>query len=293
MKRFNGFFYVTFFGLLLLSLLPGCKSKPLPDPEPISLRPLSFSLTFKGIEADDPAHLKLFFALDAEPPLPPGGSARVASWHVEIDGQDADAAFSLESPQASDLSPDSSIPVSVNMDIEALAAKGLAPKDEYNITLITELDYSKDSAPPERIEVRSLAAFPGVQPPKFHITEIAILQAELINTRFRVALKIDNPNPFPLELSAFSYQLYGNGMFWADGAERNVLRIRERSSLEGNLLLLMNFINMNRSLLDQILRLEDVNYRFTGDVQVSTGIDYLPMFSDGFDISGYSKVLER
>ena len=298
MRKFSGFFYLAFFGLLFMpGLFSGCKSEPLPNAEPVSVAvpgtPSSFSLAFRGVEADDPANMRLLFALEAEPPLPSGSGVKIASWQIEIDGQDAGSAFSLVHPQVNNLSPNSEVPFSLNMDIGALAAEGLAPKDNYNVTLITEVDYSPHSAPPERVEVRSHAAFPGVQPPKFNITEIAILQAELINTRFRVALKIDNPNPFPLELSAFTYSLYGNGLLWADGAEKNVLRIREKSTLEGNIMLLMNFINMNRALLDQISKLEDVNYRFTGDVLVSTGVDFLPKFSDGFDVSGYSKVLDR
>ena len=259
--------------------------------------PSTFVLAFRGVEADDPAHMKVLFDLEAEPPLPSGGSAEIASWQIEINGQDAKFAFSLEYPQAGPLSMKtpmtSRIPLKLNMDISELAAKGLAPNDDYNITFIAELNYSLPSTPPERVEVRGLAAFPGVQPPRFNVTEIAIIKAELVNTRFRVGLKIDNPNPFPIELSAFSFNLYGNGMLWADGAEKNIIRVRENSSLEGNLMLLMNFINMNRALLDQIISLEDVNYRFAGDVQISTGIDFLPKFNDGFDVSGYSKVLER
>jgi LEA14-like dessication related protein len=292
MRRFT-IFYLVFFGFLLPGLFSGCKSEPLPHAAAAPRTPSSFALAFRGIQADDPANMKVFFALEAEPPLPSGDSARLAAWRIEIDGQDAGSAFSLDSPQGNNFSFNSAVPINLNMDIGALAAKGLAPKDDYNITLITELDYSHASSPPERVEVRSLAAFPGIQPPMFNVTEIAIIKAELINTRFRVALKIDNPNPFPIELSALSYNLYGNGILWADGAEKNVIKIREKSSLEGNIMLLMNFINMNRTLLDQIIRLEDVNYRFTGDVQVSTGVEYLPTFNDGFDISGYSKVLER
>jgi hypothetical protein len=55
----------------------------------------------------------------------------------------------------------------------------------------------------------------------------------------------------------------------------------------------MNFINMERRLLDQIINLVDVNYHFIGKAQVSTGIDYFPKFNTGFDLSGYSKVLEK
>ena len=296
MKRFSSF-YLVFFILFIPGLFSGCKSEPLPntapEPVPAQLEPLSFLLAFRGVQADDPAHMRVLFGLEAEPPLPSGSSARLTSWKIEIDGQDAGSAFSLEYPQSNNLYLDPSIPLSLNMDIGALAAKGLAPKDEYGVTLIAELEYSPPSAPPERIEVRGLAAIPGVQPPRFNITEIAILKAELINTRFRVGLRIENPNPFPIELSSFSYSLYGNGLLWADGADKNIVNIRGKSSLQGNVMLLMNFINMNRALLDQVTKLEDVNYRFTGDVLISTGIDFLPKFNDGFDISGYSKVLER
>ena len=302
MRRYSNFFCLFFLGLILIpGLLSGCKSESPPNAEPVPAAsphiPPSFVLAFSGIEADNPGHMRVLFDLEAEPPIPSGGSAKISSWQIEIDGQDASSAFSLEYPQGDTLSTrtfiSSRIPLKLNMDIGALAARGFAPKDDYNVTLITELDYSLPSTPSEKVEVRSLVAIPGVQPPRFNITEIAILKAELVNTRFRVGLTIDNPNPFPIELSAFSYNLYGNGLLWADGAEKNVIRIREKSSLNGNLMLLMNFINMNRTILDQIIMLEDVNYRFTGDVEVSTGIDFLPTFYDGFDVSGYSKVLER
>jgi LEA14-like dessication related protein len=106
-------------------------------------------------------------------------------------------------------------------------------------------------------------------------------------------MRIDNPNPFPLEMSGFIYELYGNGRLWADGTEKNIFTVAGKSSVQGYLYLLMNFIDMERSLLDQIINLIDVNYRFAGEAQVSTGVDYLPKFSAGFDLSGYSEVLEK
>ena len=132
-----------------------------------------------------------------------------------------------------------------------------------------------------------------VQSPEFIINSIAILKAELVNTRFRVGLKINNPNPFPLELSSFSYELYGNGRLWADGIETNVLTVDANSSLEGNLFLIMNFIDMERSLLDQIIMLEDVNYRFSGNVHVNAIGRSLPSFNSSFEVSGYSIVLDE
>ena len=129
--------------------------------------------------------------------------------------------------------------------------------------------------------------------PVFTITSIAILQAELINTRFRVSLRINNPNPFPVELSEFRYELYGNGRLWADGIEKNAFEVPGNSTVEGNLFLLMNFIDMQRNLLDQIINLVDVNYRFAGSALVDTLLEQHPNFRTSFDLSGYSRVFER
>jgi hypothetical protein len=54
----------------------------------------------------------------------------------------------------------------------------------------------------------------------------------------------------------------------------------------------MNFINMRRELLDQVIALREVRYRFAGEATVSTGVDYLPQFRMGFELSGNSEVVE-
>jgi len=282
-------------------LLPSCKSAPVPSPaeEPAP----SASLVFKDIEAASPERLKLNFTLETEVPLPSAGQARIESWRVELNGQKAGKGFTLEKPEASPQAGAQPLiqkfSLGLSMDISSLAAQGLAPADEYQVNLILNLSFvgngeaDQNSSPSGELEVSGIAVFPGVQAPVFSIQSIAILKAELINTRFRVGLKIDNPNPYPVELSSFGYELYGNGRLWADGTEKNIIRVPGKSYVEGNLFLIMNFINMKRDLLDQIIRLEDVNYRFTGDAQVGTGVEYLPKFKTGFDLSGYSQVFDN
>jgi LEA14-like dessication related protein len=141
-----------------------------------------------------------------------------------------------------------------------------------------------------------LSPEPEVLEPVFTITSIAVMQAELINTRFKVRVRVDNPNNFPLELSAFTYELYGGGRFWADGTETAskedgaVMQIPPEGFAEKDLFLLMNFMTMKREVLDQIIALKAVKYRFSGDVLVSTGA--LPRFTMRFDRSGESPVMQ-
>ena len=276
--------------LLISALTISCKSKPTPKAGPVP------SIIFERIEADAPVNLKLFFFLNIENPFPSAGQVKIDSWQVEINGKKASSGFTLGEHQSLSfmLRPGSnSFPLELNMDIDVLTAQGLAPADDYNVNLIAKLNFTFETAPPLELEVSGIAVFPGVQTPIFSITDIAILKAELINTRFRVSIKINNPNPFPVELSAFGYELYGNGRLWADGSEKNIIRVEGRTTLKGDLYLIMNFINMKRNLLDQIINLIDVNYRFTGEAQVSTEVEYLPKFTTSFNLSGYSVVLEN
>ena len=248
------------------------------------------SLIFRNIEADSPEKLDLHFTLETENPLPINIQVKINSWQVQVNGKEAHTGFTLEYPE----NITQSTPLKLVMDVGVLVKAGLAPEDEYEVKLILELELvGMGNVSPLRWEVSGIAEFPGVQAPEFSITSIAILRAELINTRFRVGLNIRNPNPFPVELSAFNYVLYGNNMLWAEGLERDIIRIEGKSTLHGNLFLIMNFIDMSRGLLDQIIRLEDVNYRFTGSSEIITGISYLPKFTSYFDLSGYSIFLDN
>jgi len=294
-------FNLTFFSICASLLAAGlffsaCRTAPQVQPEHLP------SLVFDGIEAESPDNLTLFFTLTINNPFPFAGRAEIESWQVQVNGQSARSGFALEGADGSfriEAGASGSFPLRLNMDVAALVTQGLAPADDYEVRLITELEFSQDNeaargaAPPARLQVSGLAAFPGVRPPVFSITSIAILQAELINTRFRVGLRIDNPNPYPVDLSALAYVLYGNGRLWAEGTERNIIQIPAKSSVTGDLFLLMNFIDMRRDLLDQIINLVAVNYRFRGESQVSTGVDYLPRFTTRFDLSGYSEVIEN
>lgn len=129
-----------------------------------------------------------------------------------------------------------------------------------------------------------------IKEPEFEILSIAIIRGELINTLFETVLKIDNPNSFPVELSSIKYELYGNGMFWADGLENNLLHIPAMSSSETKFRFSMNFIDMNRRILDDVIAMRQVQYIFKGNAQVKAVIPRIRSFTMDYNISGLSEV---
>ena len=159
------------------------------------------------------------------------------------------------------------------------------------ILIICALGFCVFSCKEQPSVVQSVPAppLPLIQEPAFSISSIKIQQAELVNTRLKVKLRIDNPNPFPVTLSSFEYELYGEGRFWADGTEKNVFTVPASSYLEKDLFLIMNFIDMRRELLDQVIAMELVAYRFTGSVEINA--EDKPVFTQNFNLEGESEVI--
>ena len=131
-----------------------------------------------------------------------------------------------------------------------------------------------------------------VKEPEFTITSITILQADLINTRMELSIKIDNPNVFPITLVSFRYELYGDGNFWASGVVKNLAVVPAQSSSETGFEFEMNFIGMKRRLLDDIIAMKEVRYRIAGDMELGAALSGVPGFRVKFDYSGNSAVLK-
>ncbi|MCL2196350.1 MAG: LEA type 2 family protein [Treponema sp.] len=129
-----------------------------------------------------------------------------------------------------------------------------------------------------------------IKEPGFEVISIYIIQADLVVTEFEAVIKIINPNYFSMELSSIAYELYGNGRFWADGKVKGILNIPADSTGETNFRFEMNFINMSRPLLDDVINMRRVNYRFKGNAEVKPDIPKIEAFNVDFDCTGYSEV---
>jgi LEA14-like dessication related protein len=283
-EKYPDYHYMRLWYLpLAAALVLSCAAAP----DAVSPELPSASLAFDRVEARDPRHMALYFFLKLENPRPVDARVEIRDWTLTMNGVSLETGVDLSEDTL--LAPHSSGVFSLRLDPDLA---GIYAGTDYRAELALDLDFGFDSGEAAPVRVRTEAAFPRIREPQFNITSIAIMKAELINTRFKVKLRIDNPNAFPVELSSFSYELYGAGRFWADGKETDILDIPAEGSAERELFLRMNFINMKRDLLDQVIALRRVNYRFAGEATVSTGVEYLPSFLMAFDRSGYSAVLE-
>jgi len=287
------------FFISILSLVLACKSQP-PAEQPAE-NPAA-GLEFERIESGNLEKAALLFQLKTINPRPQPAEIEITNWKILINGTELNGDSSLLKLDGQDAvgkrlhaGPSSSVEknLSLYLDLKNLASVPvLRDNDEYLANLVLDLDYRYGHDVPQKVEVAAGASLPRIREPQFSIISIAIMQAELVNTRFKVSLRVDNPNIFPLALSSFEYKLFGDGNFWADGTEKDVLHIPAQSSSDTNLFLVMNFIGMKRKLLDDIIAMRQVRYRFQGNVDVGTGVAWLPNFNMAFDRSGDSPVMK-
>jgi LEA14-like dessication related protein len=300
--------FFTLGGLFFLGFLLSCRTpKPIPElppPPPAPEQSPRASLFFDTLEGQDIRHITLYFHLEAENPRAAAARMVLGDWKVLMNGLDVRAGAVLTAGKGEESFPLSGasaeappIPVKLELDLSHpvfadFAGPGYAGLKENQVRLALYPDFIYGAASTVPVRAEADAVFPQIREPVFTITAITVQKAELINTRFKVSLRVDNPNFFPVELSSLDYELYGDGRFWAGGKEQEILLVAPGNSAETSLSFVMNFINMRRELLDQVIALKEVNYRFTGEALVTTGISYLPQFLTRFDRSGLSEVVE-
>jgi LEA14-like dessication related protein len=252
------------------------------------------------MQGADPRHITLFFNLEIENTDSSGLRLVLLDWRFRLNGFEPSggAALLVEDPGVS-LAPGARalFPVRLELDMERIDPPGdrapaLSGAGEYRADLDLDLRFDFSSGGGAELRTGAEAVFPRILEPRFSITSIAVRKAELINTRLKVRLRIDNPNTFPVELSAFRYELYGGGRFWAEGTRTDILSIAPGEAAETDLSIVMNFIDMRRELLDEIIAMRRVRYRFTGESAVIPGVDYLPQFRTRFDRTGDAPVIE-
>ncbi|MDR2517032.1 MAG: LEA type 2 family protein [Spirochaetaceae bacterium] len=262
------------------------------------------SLKYESMEARDPNHLLFLFTLETGNPREDAAKIRAGSWTLMLDGQDLTASAQLVidellppggSPQERILANNEArqFPARLTVNMEQFLRN--SPPEagrESEVSLRLEMTYEYPFSSKILIHTRSSVTIPQVRSPQFSIRSIGVKKAELINTRFLVRISVDNPNVFPVDLSSFNYALYNKGRYWAGGSKNDILRVPAGSSAETDLSLVMNFINMGRGLLDEVIDMRQVDYRFAGTAVVDTGLAYLPRFQWAYDQSGRSPVTE-
>jgi LEA14-like dessication related protein len=253
-------------------------------------------IAFERLEAKTAEHITLYYVLQVDNPRSIPASMEISQWQLTVNDlvqyEGTNLFFTVEDPTV-EAAGSAQFPLGLEVDLSNYTDSGEEILDIYQARLEADMVFTFVlSEEGTTTHLSKEVFFPRIREPKFTVTTIVVNQDELINVRLRVGLRIDNPNKFPLELSSLTYAFYGDDHFWANGTDPAVQHIPAEGSAQTQLFMMMNFIDMNRKLLEDILTTKRIYYRFTGEAAVFTTIEYLPQFLMDFDLSGDSVVLK-
>jgi LEA14-like dessication related protein len=252
------------------------------------------NFSFDRIEAESPEHLGIWFILEVENPGNETARLAFSSEWMSFNGGAGIPATGFTAPEGI-LANGGKTAFPLRLDInpkELLGEQSIFPEEEGGkVEFGFDLIFDYDGERTETVPVKATVSFPPVLAPEFRIVSVVVQMADIIDTGFKVKMYIGNPNFFPVKLSGFSFGLYNGSRLWASGNRKNITVIPPEQSAEIDLLLTMNFIDMGRKLLDQVIGMEQIDYRFTGEATVDTGVEHLPCFRWKFDQSGRSAVV--
>lgn len=178
---------------------------------------------------------------------------------------------------------------SIDLDLLPILLPGDKPM--VPISILATLSCAYAGGRQLSISAETTSDVPRILPPVLRIVSIRILKDELINTKLRVDLEVGNPNLFPISFSSLDYRLYGEGRYWASDSIAKPFTVMPLETSTAGLYLTMNFTDMSRALLDQVIHLASVRYQLLGNGIIDTGLDFLPQFTLPFDMSGQAEVL--
>jgi len=199
------------------------------------------------------------------------------------------------SPQERKIAPGATlgVPLVLDFNLQELEEAGLLIGDRTDLGWVfrTDLVFLAADGGTREVSAQMDDRFPVIREPKVSIKSIKILRSVLVNTTLKLMLTLENPNGFPVEFRSLAYQLYGEGRPWADGKAQAAVLVQGQTELDTEILIIMNFIDMKRELLDMVNQLRTVNYRLKGETIIGTGMEFLPEFRMVFDERGATEVL--
>jgi LEA14-like dessication related protein len=124
------------------------------------------------------------------------------------------------------------------------------------------------------------------EPPQISINNIQLVDAQLLEQRYELTLRIQNTNDFPLFIKGLSYQLHINGSKFAHGVSKQTLDILPYEEQ----LLTVSLVSNTLGIINQLQALSTTNktlhFRLTGHVSHGTIANTISLYNLPFEKEG-------
>mgnify|MGYP000851034451 CR=1 FL=1 len=115
---------------------------------------------------------------------------------------------------------------------------------------------------------------PKLESPKVSILNVQMLTTDMFAQKFKVRLKVENPNSLELKVTGLDYQILLMGDSFAEGNSSDKFLLPARGEAEFDMNVTTNFVSSLGRLISRMGggKLEDIDYEIVGTVFVDKGM---------------------
>jgi len=115
---------------------------------------------------------------------------------------------------------------------------------------------------------------PKLTAPTVDVVSVQMLSTDMFAQKFRVRLKLQNPNDLELKVASLQYQIMLMGDPFAEGASVEQFLVPAKGEAEFDMNVTTDFVSSLGRLISRMGggRLENIDYEITGTVTVDKGI---------------------
>ena len=114
----------------------------------------------------------------------------------------------------------------------------------------------------------------NLQAPKLELLGVQMLSTDMFAQRFKVRVKVTNPNDLELPVRGLEYTILMMGDSFAEGMSTEAFALPALGEAEFDMLVTTNFVSSFGRLLSRVQggKLENIDYEITGKIMVDKGM---------------------
>lgn len=115
---------------------------------------------------------------------------------------------------------------------------------------------------------------PKLEAPRLELVDVQVLSTDVFAQRFKVRLKVVNPNDLELPVRGLEYTIIMMGDSFAEGLSDQAFVLPALGEAEFDMLVTTNFVSSFGRLLSRVQggKLENIDYEIAGKVMVDKGM---------------------
>lgn len=134
------------------------------------------------------------------------------------------------------------------------------------------------------------------EPPQISISNIQLIDAELLEQRYALTLRVQNTNDFPFFIKGLSYKLFINGSEFAHGVNKQLIDILPYEEKSITVTLVSNTLGLINQLQALSQNKQALHFRLTGHISHGTIANPISLYNLPFEKEGvfdFSKILKH